>query len=363
MTGPLQPPAFMGNPTTDHSARLDRLAILGAMFRPSADGLGSMGGALWGPAGTMGELTLVNPTTLRCAPARFVIPSTLGNTQGTYEIVNPGNYDMPVPPQDVTQYRRGLVVAHVRDAFATGSGVANDGVIEVIPGDLAASNPQLPSVLPDNRLLLGEVNIPPVGGTVTMTPYNPRTGMRGGILPILAGAEGVAGIGDGEYRDHPARGLERWRAGRTMWETPGVGIEAPMFVYRQGGGFAIGNNTFINIGLNAIDLVSGGWTYDASAAVCPRSGVYWVSVQVQYNGGFGGRIFVAATKNGAFTTIGRGQPAGGLAEPGVNASGLLSLAAGDKLSISSYQDSGATQTTGNSPYAGTRLEAMYLRPL
>lgn len=227
------------------SGRLQRLA-LGAVFRPAASGVQVVSGVLAGPANTQGELSLAGGV-LTVQPFRAEIQSALDATAGSYLVPN----DAPVPftltAQHASQYRRALVVVRVDDSQVSGvasSGTTDRSVLEVLDGPLAAS--QAATTLPapaGSWLALGEVLIPPVGQTVTLTPYNPRTGIRHGILPVIADASTVTGHAgmvpayDGQVRWHPTRGLEVgvgtvWAEGDTGWST--TGTTAPTTVGADG---------------------------------------------------------------------------------------------------------------------------------
>lgn len=175
---------------------------LGGAFRSGAAAT-IVGGALAGPPNSMGELTLVSNTQLTVQPARFVVPNALDATAGPYLVPN----DAPVtlqaadgfPAQDASQYRRAIVAVYVEDAQIVGSG-NNQPNLKIIGGPLAATaGAAVLGTLPANTsgLLLGELMIPPTGQAVTLTPYNPRTTTRGGILhlPTEAAANGIVTAG------------------------------------------------------------------------------------------------------------------------------------------------------------------------
>lgn len=209
------------------SGRLLRM-VGTAAFRPAADRIAASPGILHGPPGQVGELTLVNPTTVRVNPFTAIVLGTHSTTQGSYEVPNDALVDLPVAGQHATLFRRDLVALTVADSQAAGltsSGTTDrPGYLHVIRGADAASNPALPAV-PANTLLLGELYVPPAGQTVTLTPYNPRTGVRGGILPVYndtvdrPGHGAERGAYDGQYRDHPTRGLQRWSATTSEWHS------------------------------------------------------------------------------------------------------------------------------------------------
>jgi hypothetical protein len=200
------------------SGKLLRLA-LGAAFRPAATGVQVISGVLAGPPNTMGELTLLSNTQLTVQPYRAVVQNTQDATAGAYEIPNDAVATLGAAQgfsaQDATQFRRALITTYVDDAQVAGSG-ANQAYLTILPGALAASAAAaaLPTI-PANALNFGELLIPPVGQTVTLTPYSPRTGIRHGILPVIndastiTGHDGAAPLHDGAYRDHPTYGMQR----------------------------------------------------------------------------------------------------------------------------------------------------------
>lgn len=207
------------------SGRLQRLA-LGAAWRPAA-GVQVVSGVLAGPPNTQGELSLAG-NVLTVQPFRAVLQSSLDATAGSYLVPNDAPVSFTMTAQHASQFRRALVVVRVDDSQVSGvasTATTDRAVLEVLDGGLAASAGA--TVLPTpagSWLALGEVLIPPVGQTVTVTPYNPRTTTRGGILPVLAdgstitGHDGAAGAFDGQYRHHPAEGLQAWSAARTAWD-------------------------------------------------------------------------------------------------------------------------------------------------
>jgi hypothetical protein len=223
-------PFSLAEPSVLHTARGDRLA-LGVNFRPSTSALGAVSGIVHGPAGSMGELTLVSDTVLRIAPFVGVIQGTHNARQGQYVVPNEQQRDLAIVAKDASLQRRSLLVLRVADSDEAGvaaSPTTNGAWLERLDGTLAASNPALPA-LPANAVALGELTVPSVasGQPVTLTPYNPRTGARHGILPVYNDASTVPGHGSapgsyvGEYRDHPTRGLERWDG--AAWQPFGLG--------------------------------------------------------------------------------------------------------------------------------------------
>jgi hypothetical protein len=266
----LTPPFALGAAGQVLSGRLLRLS-LGAVFRPAASGVQVVSGVLAGPANTQGELSLAG-NLLTVQAFRAVIQSGLDATAGSYEVINDAAYTFPaLTAQHVSQYRRSLVVVRVDDSQVSGvasTGTTDRGVLEVLDGPLAAS--QAATTLPTpagSWLALGEVLIPPVGQTVTVTPYNPRTGLRHGILPVINDASTVAGHAgalpafDGQARWHPVNGLEIASGG--AW---GEAISPQVLVPRFGASYAEGPNTAGYLPLRLYKygrrcLLSGSFTY------------------------------------------------------------------------------------------------------
>jgi hypothetical protein len=224
------------------SGRLGRLA-LGAAFRPAATGVQVISGVLAGPANTMGELALPSNTQLTVQPFRAVIQSALDATAGSYLVPNDAVVTLAVTAQNATLFRRSMVVVRVDDSQVSGvasSGTTDRAVLEIIDGALAAS--AVAAALPTptgSWLALGEILIPPTGQTVTVTPYNPRTGLRHGIQPGIVvdgatttGHDGAPGSTVGQYRDHPTLGLQRWDG--TAWVAAGPSPDILTPTYASG---------------------------------------------------------------------------------------------------------------------------------
>jgi len=316
----LSPPYALGAAGQVLSGKNLRL-VNGASFRQGASGVLGISGCLHGPANTMGELTLPSNTQLTVQAFRAVIQSSQDATAGQYLAVNDAAVTLAVPAQNASQWRRALVVVRVDDSQVAGvasSATTDRAVLEIVSGNLAASSgaAALPAT-PNNALLLGELLIPPTGQTVTLTPYNPRTGTRGGILPVLndgstvAGHSGASGTYLGEYRDHPTLGLQRWDG--ATWQTIGLGGDvayttwAPSSPTTQGG--------------------SGGCGYMIRNKVC------FVNIDVSYSGSFGGAFMVTAAplplpaRTGSGVTWATGNYANNTNNPAamlyLNSAGLL----------------------------------------
>lgn len=235
----LSPPFALGAAGQVLSGKLLRLS-LGAAYRSAAAGVQGVSGVLYGPAGTMGELTLNSNTSLTINPFRAVVQQAQDTTQGQYLVVNDAAVTATtavvagvptMPAQDASQFRRAYIATYVADSQVSGvasSGVTDRSVLDILPGALAASAgvAAYPAV-PANALLLGELLFPPVGQAVTLTAYNPRTTTRGGILPVIAdgvnrpGHDGELPLYDGQPRYHPTLGFQLGKGG--AWANPGNG--------------------------------------------------------------------------------------------------------------------------------------------
>jgi hypothetical protein len=222
VTVPLGNPFTLGATGVLTTARTDRLS-LGASFQPGAAALSATSGFLVGPAGTMGELTLMTDALLRVAPFIAVVQGTHNTQQGQYVVPNAVQRDLAVPAKDASQYRRALIIVRVADSLEAGlaSSAATDGAwLEIVSGALAATSgaAALPAV-PANALVAGELLIPSTGSgqPVSITKYDRRTGSRGGILPVVT-TDTTPPAFDGQYRDSPTLGLQRGVGG--VWGPP-----------------------------------------------------------------------------------------------------------------------------------------------
>jgi hypothetical protein len=259
------PPSYLGASTQQHSARNDRLT-LGTVYRPTGDAttpLAVAGGAIIGPAGTMGEVTLLSDTQIRLNPARWVIPGGTDTKQGQYVATHDQQDTIAVTAKDASLARRSYLAVVIDDSETSGvpsSGTTDRGSVQIIDGPLAASNPALPALTAyPNILLLGEFLIPSTasGTGVTWTPYNPRTGLRGAVLPVVAdgsatisGHDGVLPVFDGQYRDHPNLGLQR---GTVNGGWGSLVQRLPMMRIVRNGSTSFGGNTIL-IPYDAVDV-------------------------------------------------------------------------------------------------------------
>ncbi len=388
MTSPsplaLGTPFSLGDPSVLHTARGDRLA-LGVNFLPSATALGAVSGIVHGPAGSMGELTLVSDAVLRTNPFVAVLQGTHNTRQGQYVIPNEQQRDLAVVAKDASLQRRSLLVLRVADSQEAGvaaSPTTNGAWLERLDGALAASNPALPD-LPANSLALGELLVPSVasGAPVQLTPYNPRTGARHGILPViddestLPGHGRAPGVYVGQYRDR--KGPERWHG--NDWRPAGV-TDSPMVRARRNSGatgrYRIVPSTWTPIPMQTADVDTGHdmWTFTQNQfdVFCRRDGIYHVSAggALEVTPPAGKRLVARIMRYntaGQWVAAGIGNVThlGGSFEPSVSASGLMRMVVGERIRLDLFHDIAAPDwyTPGNAEFAPTYIEAQWLRPL
>lgn len=191
----LSPPYALGAAGQVLSGRLLRQNI-GAMAMPLGAGITTRSGCIVGPTGQNGEVTLPTPTTCTVQPFRAVVQNTQDLTAGPALVTNDAAVTLAVTAQHATQFRKSLVLIEVNDSQTAGvgsSGTTDRARLYPLDGALAATSgaAALPA-LPANSLALGEILIPPTGQTVTLTPYNPRTVIRGEVYPVTDEAARLA---------------------------------------------------------------------------------------------------------------------------------------------------------------------------
>lgn len=362
----LLPPRFLGKPTVQHPANIDRLGTSG-LLQPGlvtagaavAIVGGARGGALAGPANTMGELSLPNNGTVQVQPARWFIPGTQDTRQGTYEVTNDAVTNLAVAAQDATLFRRAYVVVYVRDSFVAG-GANDDAVLTIINGPLAASNPAFPTV-PDNALVIGELYIPPSGQSVTLTPYNPRTGLRHGITPVTS-ADTVAGSYVGQYRDHPTLGTQRWNGSAWLM----VGSRHVLDAHLASTNGSIPVNAWTPLLFDAVTFDPFGG-FSGGSYIAPFTGWFRATGTIVYMpSATGTRLVqwqrtVGAPVSGSPMFV-RGTAAGSPGTSGINtpvqSSYSIFCNKGERLTLTGYQNSGGTLAVSGSPSGTDQVTAM-----
>ncbi len=374
MTAPLGNPFTLGATGVTTAARYDRLA-LGAHFRPSSAALGVVSGILHGPAGGVGELTLVSDTVLRANPFLAIVQGTHNTVQGQYAVPNTAQRDLAIPAKDASLTRRALITVRVADSLEAGvaTSATNDGAwLEIIPGPLVSSNPALPAT-PPNALNLGELTIPSSGSgsPVTMTPYNPRTGARHGILPVfddtstVPGHGGAAGLAVGDYRDHPARGLERWNG--TAWVSVTVGGDA-IHQVAAGASIALANGTNLRLPLASVqsstpDVTPAG---DNASWTLNRSGLWLIGCGYRVAAiGTGGNRYAVTITNGDATVAYRQTDSVNVANQpfDIALSQPVRFPAGQTIAAVAFTNGGAAAIyTAAGAAARTFFSAVFLRP-
>lgn len=243
-----QPPSYLAYEDVQHTARNDRLTA-GAAYTPGWGPLEGRSGALIGPPGAMGEVSLPDQDTVRVGPGIFVLQGWVDAAQGQYVAINDADYDQPLGvTQHASQYRRVAIVVGVLDSVMAGIDPVTTPVLDAdgnpavdadgnpitttgfatptnladvypVAGDLSPAAPGLPPNITADQFqayaVLGWVNVAPAGGTNTFTA-NPmaRVGSRTGILPATADDD-TDGSHIFAYRHHPDLGLQFWTG--TAW--------------------------------------------------------------------------------------------------------------------------------------------------
>lgn len=153
-------------------------------------------------------------------------------------------------------FKAGYVLAHCYDSAY---GDAQDGFqLETVLGTQATSvGAAVYPALPSNSLALTGFTVNS-SGSITLTTLPTYTVTAGGILPVITG-DTAAGDHDGQWRDEPTAGLQRWNG--TSWLRPhtrylGAGTAFPTSGLQYG-------DTFLRTDLGT----DGGtlWTYTPHA--------------------------------------------------------------------------------------------------
>jgi hypothetical protein len=157
-------------------------------------------------------------------PFEFVVQGTVNGTQGPYEAVSDAVEFRAITAASPTEFRRGYVVARLYDQVS-GTDTSDDWNIEVVYGPNAATaGAAVLPTRPANSVILKEFAVSNTGVITLVGTSGEFTGLRGGILPVVAdgstvaGHDGAAGAFDGQYRHHPAEGLQAWSAARSAWD-------------------------------------------------------------------------------------------------------------------------------------------------
>lgn len=142
------------------------------------------------------------------------------STQAGYFGINDAPLTVTISAANATNPRIDLIVAYVQDSFYSGSN--NQLLIGVVTGT-AAPSPSAPAA-PSNALALAQVAVAANATSITNSNITNTAGLlsvaRGGILPVTA-TDTTAGKYDGQYRDHPTYGVQRWNAAAAQWRCVG----------------------------------------------------------------------------------------------------------------------------------------------
>lgn len=140
------------------------------------------------------------------------------STQGAYYCYNDAPVSLTVAAADPTNPRIDAVVAYVLDSFY--SGASNLFVLGIVTGT-PANSPTVPAI-PSNGLLLGTLAVAANATSISSGNISATGGLllttRGGVQPVLS-TDSTAGTYDGQYRDHPTKGLQRWNAAAGAWRS------------------------------------------------------------------------------------------------------------------------------------------------
>lgn len=217
-------PGWLGGATT--SVKDDR-AVLNAMWLPGTTAANNRGGIL--PSPTPANSTIGSGTITISAFRALVVGTVNASTgQGAYVVTNDAPVTLSATPSSTSLFRRDRLVVEVLDT--ENGGASNGGQLRLVPGtpNTVAASATLPAV-PANVLELYQVLVAPNGG-ITLTDTRTYTGLVNGITTV-SGAEltiaqagpvntpyaGFSGSYDGQYRDHPFYGLQRWSANTNLW--------------------------------------------------------------------------------------------------------------------------------------------------
>jgi hypothetical protein len=143
-----------------------------------------------------------------------------------------------------------------------------------------------------NSVILKEFAVSNTGVITLVAASGEFTGPRGGILPVLAdganvpGHDGAGGSFDGQYRDHPTAGLQRWTTAGG-WQSVGLGsnwfdvaLDAEAIDTHNGHVLTAGNNYSYVVQVPGWYRVQGGIAFGTNS-----SGTRGVRIMGHPNGG------------------------------------------------------------------------------
>jgi hypothetical protein len=214
----INPPSYLQNLAT-HTAQVDRLASVGGLLLPSAAGeLRARGGVRM--AGDYNVTAAATPNMTVNVAAGIAFVAGQAAVAGTYTVGNDGVVNLAVSAANATLPRNDLVVLRVRDSFY--SGTIDSADLFVLAGTAAASPVDPTPSVGASYLILARISVGAgvtsiTSGAITMLARPVQAG--GSILPVTT-TDTTAGLYDGQYRDHPTRGLERWDATNSRWVSP-----------------------------------------------------------------------------------------------------------------------------------------------
>jgi hypothetical protein len=197
----LKPAAYLQNEDTD--ADVDRRLIGALLTSPLAAFAGGVG-ALDPAHGVVhsGDLAVTATGTpdmnVHVAPGACFIRGTQSAFQGVYSLVNDASYQITIPNADLTNPRRDLIIAQVRDS--TYSGADDDERLIVVSGTPAAvpADPSLAAY--PNALVLARVAVAAGDTAISsgeITDLRTRAIGRGAVLgsASVTASQGSLGAG------------------------------------------------------------------------------------------------------------------------------------------------------------------------
>lgn len=326
---------------TDHTAALFRQAVFSAWRQ----------GGIVGPADLQVSAQATPNMSVKVSAGRaWMVGTQIASVSGgdwspqaAYFGINDAPLSVSIATADPTNPRIDLICAYVQDQFYSGSN--NQLVIAAVTGTPAAS-PAAPSA-PSNAIVLAQVAVAAnatsiVSGNITNTA-GLMTVARGGILPVTS-TDSTAGKFDGQYRDHPTLGLQRWSASGSKWVTlTGQGLaRASMTQSAAQTGNGAGAWVSIALQTNVIDTAGGhSTTVNNTRWTCPtgQDGTYLITGGVTFDATAGGaRLLARIAKNGTQIqgTAGGGSYGGTAGDTASAHPVVVTLAAGDYVELQGF---------------------------
>lgn len=211
----VQPPAYMAG--TFDAPLLRAYKMLGWLQDPGSTVMRPFG-AVIPRDGNLNMAVSSSASTVTIGAGAVVVPGTENSSQYGYEVINDADVQFTIPAAPVSQTRRDLIVAQVRDSAYSGADA--DAVLTLIEGTPASSNPQLPDV-PANSVIIAQVTTDGTNAPIATGAFAFTTA-PGGIRPARGGVvdDEIAPQFAGQYRDLAGE-LQRGDGPGGVWEPIG----------------------------------------------------------------------------------------------------------------------------------------------